>query len=82
MKKALGRGLDALLPAVEDENRSFVVQIPILKIEPNPEQPRQHFDDSLLEELAASIKDDGAFRPVNTSSTVFGLFSINWSTPC
>ena len=64
MKKALGKGLSALLPVDEDSNRSFVVQLPIQKIEPNPGQPRQHFDDESLDELAASIKEVGVISPI------------------
>ena len=64
MKKALGKGLSALLPAVEDNSRSFVVQLPLQKVEPNPGQPRQHFNDESLEELAASIKEVGVISPI------------------
>ena len=64
MKKALGKGLGALLPTGEDDSRSFVVQLPLQKIEPNPDQPRRHFDDGSLEELATSIKEVGVIQPI------------------
>jgi ParB family transcriptional regulator, chromosome partitioning protein len=69
--RALGRGLDALLPSVpkpaahadEPALRGIFV-CPIEKIVPQKGQPRQHFDDALLEELAQSIKDHGLIEPI------------------
>ncbi len=79
-KKALGRGLSALLSdssAVEDEKletdlpvaaapvvQSHLNEIPIADIEVNPFQPRQHFDQAALQELAESIKVHGIIQPI------------------
>ncbi len=69
-KAALGRGLDALLGEVGEayENESSVqnsvVEIPLENIEPNPYQPRKHFSNESLKELADSIKKDGLIQPV------------------
>jgi len=69
-KSALGRGLDALLGEVEEayENESStknsVVEIALDEIEPNPYQPRKHFSNESLKELAESIKKDGLIQPV------------------
>jgi len=69
-KAALGRGLDALLGEVgeayenESSAQNSVVEIPLESIEPNPYQPRKHFDDDTLKELAESIKKDGLIQPV------------------
>ncbi|MCD6129915.1 MAG: ParB/RepB/Spo0J family partition protein [Deltaproteobacteria bacterium] len=60
-KKALGRGLDALLP---DFNEKDVRQINVKSIKPNPFQPRGTIDDSKLKELAQSIKEKGLIQPV------------------
>jgi ParB family chromosome partitioning protein len=64
-RKALGRGLGALLsaeaaaPATEDAN-----EFPINLIDPSALQPRVHFDDAKLEELAQSIRANGVVQPL------------------
>jgi ParB family transcriptional regulator, chromosome partitioning protein len=66
-RRALGRGLDALLPAAPaaqaygDKN---VFVCPLEKIVPQKGQPRQHFDAQKLEELAASIREHGLVEPL------------------
>ena len=57
----LGRGLAALLGAVNEEHAEFARggrQAPIEFLRPNPRNPRKRFDDGELDELAASIKED------------------------
>ena len=72
-KPALGRGIDALItvdPLVkkkkeetkEDVSRETLMDIN--KIEPNKLQPRKHFDQDALEELAESIKQHGIIQPI------------------
>ncbi|MRG91273.1 ParB/RepB/Spo0J family partition protein [Polyangium spumosum] len=70
-RRALGRGLDALLPAAAPPSPSgasygdkSVFTCPIERIGPQPGQPRQHFDDEALEELAASIREHGILEPI------------------
>ncbi len=73
-KKGLGRGLAALIgsdilpEAVSEEARAFPTRaervIPVENIEPNPDQPRRHFDRSELEQLAQSIASKGIIQPV------------------
>ena len=66
-RKALGKGLGALLPSVPAhsyEDAQAVVQVPVAKIDPNPLQPRTDFDEDALRELAASIRADGVLQPV------------------
>ena len=69
-RKALGKGLSALIPEASDteqqEGEGFF-QCPIESIEPNPYQPRQEFDGDALEELAASIREKGVITPVLVS---------------
>lgn len=81
-RKALGRGLNALLsdsePTSEDRldvdinspkkepvaPASGIAEIPITEIEVNPYQPRTHFDQEALQELADSIKVHGIIQPI------------------
>ena len=66
-RRALGRGLDALLPTANPApsygDRSVFV-CALDKIVPQKGQPRQHFDAAALEELAASIKEHGLLEPI------------------
>lgn len=62
-KKRLGKGLQALIPSIEDEKQG-VTEIKINRILPNPHQPRRDFDDEKLEELAASIREHGVIQPI------------------
>ena len=69
-KKGLGRGLSALLgdaPRAEPEaegGRGSVREVEIARIRPNPAQPRQHFDEDGLAELADSIRQHGVLQPI------------------
>ncbi len=64
-KKALGRGLDALIPKKQlDEKRGPAQQIPLSKIKPNPFQPRKTFRPEDLQELTQSIKEKGVLQPI------------------
>ena len=66
-RRALGRGLDALLPSAPRpqaaEDRSAFL-CPLEKIIPQKGQPRQHFDAQALEELAQSIREHGVLEPI------------------
>lgn len=59
-RRALGRGLDALLPAEPAGLR----EVEVGRIEPNPSQPRQRFERKALEDLAASIREHGVVQPL------------------
>ncbi len=71
-KRGLGRGLGALIPQntpVPQTPMPFmtgrsVVQLDINKIVPNPRQPRKYFDDEKLQDLSASIKEQGVNSPL------------------
>ena len=62
-KKALGRGLGALIPDLEQPEPA-PSEIDIDRIKTNPVQPRLKLDESRLEELAASIRENGILQPV------------------
>lgn len=64
-KKALGRGLDALIPKKQlDDKKGPAQQIPLSKIKPNPFQPRKTFRPEDLQELTQSIKEKGVLQPI------------------
>ena len=69
-KRGLGRGLDALLgaddesPASSTEHRGELRNLPLQQIQPGKYQPRRHWNDEALDELAASIKSQGLIQPV------------------
>ncbi len=63
-KMGLGRGLGALIPEVEPEESKTFLHCGIEEIRPNRSQPRKHFDESKLQELADSIKRKGILEPL------------------
>ena len=64
-KKGLGTGLDALFgSAAFDDEEAELLTLPISKVEPRSEQPRKYFDETALEELAASLKAYGMIQPI------------------
>lgn len=75
-KKALGRGIDSLIPSVVKETEEkkgseketkadeSPTMVRITKVEPNREQPRKKFDEDALMELADSIKQFGLLQPI------------------
>jgi len=85
-KKALGRGLDAILQSPEtditskDISGNYVVgaiaNLDIEKIEANPFQPRNQFDDSLINELASSIKKQGIIQPITVRKLGYDQYQL------
>ena len=66
-RRALGKGLGALLPnspSSSADSTEAVIRIPIAKIDPNPVQPRVEFDERTLRDLATSIQSDGVLQPI------------------
>ena len=59
----LGRGLDSLFPGTEDWGAS-IQEIPVGELDPNPDQPRQTFNDESITQLADSIRDQGVLQPL------------------
>ena len=73
--KGLGRGFDSLIPsdvldetfdptAQQDGQVSELRHLKLSEISADPDQPRRHFDEEALEELAASIKEHGIVQPI------------------
>jgi len=91
-RKALGKGLSALLPArpraphsdsispqsvpTNDLNPLDPRTLPIGSIQPNPEQPREDFDATKLEELAQSIRANGIIQPITVTNSKHGTYTI------
>lgn len=78
---ALGRGLDALMPAnavkISQSKDSLVQEIPISKIKPNPSQPRTEFNDEALSELSVSISRLGLIQPITVREMDGGYMIIS-----
>jgi ParB family chromosome partitioning protein len=79
-KNALGRGLGALIDGVEKEILEKKVEpnmdISLDSIDGNPFQPRTHFDEQALEELAGSIKKLGIVQPLTVRETGNGRYQL------
>jgi ParB family chromosome partitioning protein len=61
----LGRGLGALIPTgVVSNDEVGLQEIPTASIRPNPQQPREHFDEESLAALAESIREVGVLQPI------------------
>lgn len=76
-KSGLGRGLESLIP-VEDKvgpGAEFLL-VGVDQIQPNPDQPRSRFDESALEELAASIREVGVLQPIIVAAAGSGYVLI------
>jgi len=68
-KKGLGRGLSALIPnaqesSVGSRDQRSTLEVAIDRITPSPFQPRRTFDEAKIEELAASIRNQGIIQPL------------------
>jgi len=75
----LGRGLSALLGeagSTHDPASGGVRDVPIADIFPDPDQPRRHFDDHALDELAESIAARGILQPIVVRPTGGGGYRI------
>lgn len=76
--KGLGKGLGALIGDFDEpvQDKSAYQMLPIYKIEPNPGQPRQDFDQEELEALSASISTHGLIQPLTVRLTSSGYYQI------
>jgi ParB family transcriptional regulator, chromosome partitioning protein len=72
-ERGLGRGLGALIPRVPSVG---LREVPVDAIRPNPWQPRTHFDEDELEELAQSIREHGVLQPVLVSQQQDGSYQL------
>ena len=85
-RRALGRGLDAILQSPETDITSkdisgdfvagAIAEIDINLIETNPFQPRTEFDETALRELAESIKEQGVIQPVTVRKLGYNKYQL------
>lgn len=77
-QKGLGRGLGALLSDYhsEPESTDGLRQLPIQKVEPNPDQPRRDFNEEELQSLADSIGENGVLQPLTVRELPNGYYQI------
>ena len=76
--KGLGKGLGALLGdelEVSSENTPYKL-LPIYRVEPNPDQPRQDFDEEELQALSDSIAEHGIIQPLAVRELSSGYYQI------
>lgn len=83
-RKALGKGLDQLFnndhfdlnqlekEIVESATKKDILEINLNEIRSNPYQPRKHFDEEALKELAQSIKENGLIQPIIVKKSIRG----------
>jgi len=70
---SMGSDLQSVIDTIEKKAPQLTqVQIPLKDIRPNPYQPRKHFDEEKLNELAQSIKEHGIFQPIILKQSVQG----------
>jgi ParB family chromosome partitioning protein len=80
-KRALGRGFEALISNDFDKSllltpEDRIEKIPVGQLESNPYQPRKHFDETALGELAASIKRYGIVQPLVVTTVKDGIYTL------
>lgn len=86
-KPALGKGLSAILNSAATDIEKVpettaeqvvgnVIDMPLGNIHPNPNQPRTHFDEERIQELAQSIQELGIIQPITVRKTAANTFEI------
>ena len=75
-KKGLGIGLDVLFAGDSLEEESELLTLPISKVEPREEQPREYFDEKALQDLADSIAQYGLIQPIVARKLKSGYYQI------
>jgi ParB family chromosome partitioning protein len=73
MNKRLGKGLDALITSLHIDESDKVIQIPLSQLRANPYQPRKHFNEDSIKELADSIKEHGVIQPIIVRKVLKGF---------
>lgn len=77
-EESIGRAASSAMRATDDGSRpaTGLMLLPIAQIEPHPDQPRRHFDESALDELAASIAARGVIQPIIVRPLAPGRYQL------
>ncbi len=77
-RSGLGRGLSSLIPseAAVGAAAGALREVPVSAIQPNPHQPRKHFDEESLASLAASVRELGVLQPILVRETGPDAFEL------
>jgi ParB family chromosome partitioning protein len=73
MTKRLGKGLDALITSLHIDESDKIIQIPLSQLRANPYQPRKHFNEDSIKELAESIREHGVIQPIIVRKVLKGF---------
>ncbi|MCK5879263.1 MAG: ParB/RepB/Spo0J family partition protein, partial [Holophagae bacterium] len=73
-RKALGKGIQSLIPQAPASDK--LAEVDISRIKPSPYQPRRRFDSEKLEELAISIRNSGIIQPVVLAREPDGNYTL------
>lgn len=83
-RRALGKGLEQLFnneildfsqvedKILENASKDEIIEVKLSELRSNPYQPRTYFDETALDELAASIKEHGVFQPIIVKKSIKG----------
>jgi ParB family transcriptional regulator, chromosome partitioning protein len=72
----MGRGLAAILPRTQSDERGGLRELPVELVKPNPRQPRRRFEEAALAELAESIRSRGMLQPLLVRPLPGGEFEL------
>jgi len=81
-KKGLGRGLESLIPKKQTKTTNStdsgngIIELEVVKIIPNPHQPREEIEKNSLNELADSIKEHGVIQPLVVTKNKNGKYEV------
>ncbi|MFP3959281.1 MAG: ParB/RepB/Spo0J family partition protein [Spirochaetaceae bacterium] len=78
-QRRLGKGIDALIQGHETDEgtrRESVVEVPLGRLRPNPQQPRKQFSEDQLAELAQSVREKGVIQPILAEEADDGSYLI------
>lgn len=78
-KRRLGKGIDALIQSQDQEappQVEGITEVAVSALKPNPNQPRKHFDETALGELADSIREKGVLQPILVEPAEDGSYVI------
>lgn len=70
--KGLGKGLEALISGISQDEKENIQEVSLAELRPNPYQPRKQFQEESLQELANSIREHGIVQPLVVRKSIHG----------